>query len=92
VWELLIDVAGNSIRCGGISFQLPSLPWPRSRLRVFLDGSIIESFIGGREAITSRVYALKPGETELEVTVSGAKNVDLSHWPINAISPDRLTT
>jgi beta-fructofuranosidase len=92
VWELLIDVAGNSIRCGGINFQLPSLPWPRPRLRLFLDGSIIESFVGGREAITSRVYALKPGETELEVTVSGAKNVDLSHWPIHAISSDRLTT
>jgi hypothetical protein len=59
---------------------------------MFLDGSIIESFIGGREALTSRVYGLKPGETEIEVSLSGPKNVELSLWPLDAISPDRLTT
>jgi beta-fructofuranosidase len=92
VWELTVDVSGNAIRCGDISFPLPSLPWPRPTLRLLLDGSVIESFIGAREALTSRVYSLQPDETELEVTVTGNKSVALSQWSLDSISPDRLTT
>jgi beta-fructofuranosidase len=92
VWELTIDVAGNAIQCGDVSFPLPSLPWPRPGLRMFLDGSMIESFIGGREALTSRVYTLKPGETELEVASEGAGHFELEVWPLKTISPDRMTT
>ena len=92
VWELTIDVAGNVIRCGDVQFPLPSLPWPRPELRMFLDGSVIESFIGGRETVTSRVYSLKPGETELEVGLEGSGHIELEVWPLNAISPDRLAT
>lgn len=92
VWELAIDPAANEIRCNSSSFPLPSLPWPRPDLRLFMDASVIESFIGGREAITSRVYAIKPEETKLEITINGAKSIDLSHWPLNPISADRLTT
>ena len=92
VWEITIDVSGNIVRCGEKEFPLPSLPWPRPNLRMFLDGSIIESFIGGREAITSRVYDLKPGDTQLEIALTGEHSGTLSHWPLNAISTDRLTT
>ena len=92
VWELTIDVTSNVARCGDISFALPSPPWPKLALRLFLDGSVIESFIGGREALTSRVYALQPGGTDLEITVAGANSVTVSHWLLNAISPNRLTT
>ncbi len=92
VWELTVNVAGNAVRCGEFSFAMPSLPWPRPALRVFLDASVIESFIGGREAITSRVYAVKPGETELEVSVEGTTSIELSQWPLDAISSDRMTT
>jgi beta-fructofuranosidase len=91
-WELTIDIAGNSIRCGDVSFPPPGLPWPRPSLRLFLDGSVIESFIGGREALTSRVYGLKPGISELTISIEGTKRVALSHWPLDAISSDRLTT
>jgi beta-fructofuranosidase len=92
VWELILDIAGNSVQCGDIHFPLPNLPWPRSSLRMFLDGSVIESFIGGREALTSRVYGLKPGISELTISIEGTKRVALSHWPVDAISSDRLTT
>ena len=92
VWELTVDVAGNAVRCGDISFPLPGLPWSRPGLRMFLDGSVIESFIGGREAITSRCYALKPGETEIEIAVTGKAKMQLELWPLKAISADRLTT
>ena len=92
VWQLAVNVPGDSIRCDDISFPLPPFPWPRPALRVFLDGSVIESFIGGREAITSRVYTLKPGETEVEVSVNGKGHFDVDLWPLQAISADRLTT
>jgi beta-fructofuranosidase len=91
-WELTVDVPGNTVRCGEIAFPLPGLPWPRPELRMFLDGSVVESFIGAREAITSRVYGLKPGETELEVIVAGDRSIELEMWPLASISPDRLTT
>lgn len=92
VWELAVDVAGNAVRCGDISVPLPALPWPRPGLRLFIDGSVVEAFMGGREALTSRVYGLKPGETELEVSVAGKEHVELQMWPLEAISADRLTT
>ncbi len=91
-WELTIDVLGNAVRCGEVNFPLPGLPWPRPSLRMFLDGSVIESFIGGREVLTSRVYTVKPGETELEVTVAGGGKAALELWPLQPISADRLTS
>ncbi len=91
-WELTIDVPAKEVRCGDIRFPLPGLPWPNPSLRLFLDGSVIESFIGGREALTSRVYTLKPNETELEITLSGNGHSALETWPLNPISLDRLTT
>jgi beta-fructofuranosidase len=91
-WELAVDVAANAVRCGEISFPLPGLPWPRPELRIFLDGSVIETFIGGREALTSRVYGLKPDETELEITLAAGHSLALEVWQLSAISPDRLTS
>jgi beta-fructofuranosidase len=91
-WELTMDLAATTVRCGKIEFPLPSQPWPQPYLRVFLDGSVIESFIGGHEAITSRVYALKPGATEVEISIAGKKPAHLDLWPMNPISSDRLTT
>jgi len=92
VWEFAVDVAGDAVRCGKVSFPLPGLLWPRPVLRMFLDGSVIESLVGGREALTSRVYGLKAGETELEVALEGGKGCEVSLWPLEAISGDRLTT
>lgn len=91
-WELMIDPVDNVIQCGELKFPLPGLPWPQPALRMFLDGSVIESFIGGREALTSRVYGLRPGAAEIVITTTGAKSIDLAHWPLQPISPDRLTT
>jgi beta-fructofuranosidase len=91
-WELTLDVPAKVVRCGGIEFPFPGLPWPRPDLHMFLDGSVIESFVGGREALTSRLYGLKPGDTELEVSVTGKNHVELQTWPLKAISADRLTS
>jgi beta-fructofuranosidase len=94
VWKLSINIPGDSVHCGDTSFPLPQFPWPRPALHLFLDGSVIESFIGGREAMTSRVYSIKPAETELEVSVAGKGqgHVDVSLWPLKPISPDQMTS
>ncbi len=92
VWELTLDVPAKQVRCGDIAFPFPGLPWPHPDLRMFLDGSVIESFIGNREALTSRVYNLHPPATELEVTMQGKGQVVLQTWPLRPISHDRLTT
>jgi beta-fructofuranosidase len=91
-WEIAIDNTAKEVRSGETRFPLPGLPWPQSKLRLFLDGSVIESFLGGREALTSRVYTLKPNATELEITTTGSKPIHLELWPMAAISSDRLTT
>jgi hypothetical protein len=59
---------------------------------MLLVGSVVEWFVGGREALTSRVYGLKAGETEIEVSVKGKSKVDVRTWPLRAISGDRLTS
>ncbi len=59
-------------------------------LRIFLDNSVIESFIGGREVITSRSYSLAPGETEIEVSIEGQGRVEVDLCPLQTISKDRL--
>jgi beta-fructofuranosidase len=92
VWQISINLPGDSVHCGDTSFPLPQFPWPRPALHIFIDGSVIETFIGGRDAMTSRVYTVKPGDTQIEVSVAGKGHLDIELWPLQAISNDRLTT
>jgi beta-fructofuranosidase len=91
-WELVVDVPGRTANCGEVSIALPQAPWPNDALRIFLDASVIETFIVGREALTSRVYNVAPGKTELQIELLKGQNVEMRHWPLQTISPDRLTT
>jgi beta-fructofuranosidase len=91
-WEMTLDVPAKVVRSREIEFPFPGLPWPRPDLRMLLDGSVVEAFIGGREGLTSRVYGLKPGDTELEVSVTGKGHIELQTWPLSAISADRMTS
>ena len=92
VWHLVVNVKGDSIRTADVSFPLPSFPYPMLGLRIFIDNSIIESFIGGREVITSRSYSLAPGETEVEVSIAGKGRIEIDLCSLLAISKDRLAT
>lgn len=89
VWELKLDPASGDVRCGDRSFtaETPARSLPA---RIFLDGSVIETFIGTTDALTSRVYSVVPGETVLEVEM-GADSVEPAVWSLDVISPDRLT-
>src|SRR5579871_5461794 len=91
-WELAVDLPAKEARCGDLKFPLPSYPWPHPNLRMLLDGSVIETFIGSREALTSRVYTIKPESTEIEISVTGPARIHGQIWPLKPISADRLTT
>jgi len=91
-WEIVVDVPSKTVRCGEVAFPLPGLPWPLPDLRLFLDSSVVEAFVGGREALTSRVYGLKPNQTEVEIAVAGGRSLPIERWPLAAISSDRMTT
>src|SRR4029078_3467674 len=91
-WELMFDVPGRTIKSGDISVPLPQPPWTNDALRIFLDASVIETFIVGREALTSRVYNVAPDKTELHIELLSGGSFELKHWPLQTISPDRLTS
>jgi len=96
-WELIVDVAGRTVTCGEITVAVPQTPWVSDAVRIILDASVIETFIVGREALTSRVYNVAPGKTTLQIeslnaaSIAGA-SIAVKHWALQAISPDRLTT
>jgi beta-fructofuranosidase len=92
IWELLVDTSASLVTCADITFALPPQLKPDDVIRIFLDCSIIESFVAGREALTSRVYDVSPGSTELLIELLKGQSLKLRQWPLTAISPDRLTT
>ena len=92
VWELVVDVPASLVTCGDITFAMPPQIKPEDAIRIFIDGSVIESFIAGRECLTSRVYNLAPDKTDLELTLQSAGGLEVMQWPLQTISPDRLTT
>ena len=92
VWELLVDASAHLVTCGSVKFALPPQLSADDAVRVFMDASVIESFIAGRECLTSRVYTLEPGKTELQIELITGAGINLKQWPLTAISPDRLTT
>ena len=91
-WELVVDVPAGTVTCGDVSVALPQAPWTNDGLHIFFDASVIETFIVGREAITSRVYNVVPGKTELHIALLKGENVQVKHWPLQAITRDRLTS
>ena len=91
-WELIVDMSKSLVTCGDLSFAIPQTPWTNDALRIFIDASVIECFFVGREALTSRVYTIAPGKTELEIELLVGQSLEVQHWPLEAISSDRLTT
>jgi beta-fructofuranosidase len=91
VWEMVVDVPGGRVTGGAISFALPG-SWDDDSLHIFFDGSVIESFIVGREVLTSRVYNVAPEKAEIEIELMSGRGAELKQWPLEAISKDRLTT
>ncbi len=91
VWELALDFAGHTVRCGDLTFPLPALNPSEPALRIFLDGSFIEAFVGGTQALTTRCYKVQPAHTELELSAQGEGGSQFTRWQLAAISPNRMT-
>ncbi|HMG84449.1 MAG TPA: glycoside hydrolase family 32 protein [Terracidiphilus sp.] len=91
-WELLVDASAHLITCGTAKFALPSQLKSDDALRMFMDASVIETFIAGRECVISRVYNAAPSKTELQIELIMGTSLKFTQWPLAAISTDRMTT
>lgn len=91
-WKLQFDGSAGLVTCGGIEFTAAGSVNMPPKLRVFLDGSVVETFVNTSDALTSRVYTLHPGATELIVEQAGPGSAEVESWPLRAISPNRMTT
>jgi beta-fructofuranosidase len=65
-----------------------------STLHLWIDGSVIETFIDKRQVVTTRCYAAPAGPAEIRVVWNGASNLlkNLNVSAMGSISSDRLTT
>ncbi|MDE3163964.1 MAG: glycoside hydrolase family 32 protein, partial [Acidobacteriota bacterium] len=71
-WELLLDWRSGTGRCADRSFPLPARAAAPAQVRLYLDASVLEAFIGDTAAITTRCYTLRPSHIALEVTLDAA--------------------
>jgi beta-fructofuranosidase len=64
------------------------------RLRVFVDGSVVEIFANERFCLSARIYPVGARSTGLGLYASGgtAKMLTFEAWEMRPISSDRLTT
>jgi beta-fructofuranosidase len=68
---------------------LPGRPGSDIRLRMFLDGSVLELFANEATAVTARIYQIP--SSPLHLAIEGADLVSLEAWQMKPISKDRLT-
>ena len=64
------------------------------KLRIFLDGSVVEVFANGRACLTSRIYPTRMESLGVGIFARGgkAKVRSLDTWVMQPISKDRLTS
>lgn len=60
-------------------------------IRLFVDGSVVEAYVGKRIVWTKRFYYTGP-QRDAVLRWSSAGDATVTLWPIKPISPDRLTT
>ncbi len=83
----------QELQIGKVHANLPSLDQNDLELRFFLDGSVVECFINGQAALTTRTYVPSRGKLRFELAAASNDSiVSLNIWPIRPISADRLTT
>ena len=90
-WELVLDWRSGTGRCADRTFPLPARTAAPAPVRLYLDASVLEAFVGDTAAITTRCYTILPSHIALEVTLDAAGSGAWTQCPLAAISPDRLT-
>ncbi|MFZ0685272.1 MAG: glycoside hydrolase family 32 protein [Terriglobales bacterium] len=80
----------EELQVNDVKAQTTGATTQSTRLRIFLDASVLEVFANSTTAITARVYKASAGP--LRLTFEGnADPTDLQVWQIQPISKDRLT-
>jgi beta-fructofuranosidase len=76
------------------SGPLPCEPGEAVVLRIFVDGSVVETFANSRAVLTQRVYPTRGDSIGVRLFTTGgsARFRRVKIWPIRPISPDRLTS
>ncbi len=90
-WELVLDWRSGTGRCADRTFPLPARTAAPAPVRLYLDASVLEAFVGDTAAISTRCYTIRPSHIALEVTLDAAGSGAWTQCPLAAISPDRLT-
>lgn len=86
-------LTGQELQIGDNFIGIPATAGPQHRLRVFLDASVVECFVDGHAAWTTRSYRVPKSKLRLEIPEAELSAVNsLKVWPLLPISPDRLTS
>ena len=81
---------GRELRVNTVTAPLAGAHGSPVRLRIFLDGSILEVFANESTALTARIYQIPNGALRLRLE-GEAEVVALDAWQMTPISKDRLT-
>jgi beta-fructofuranosidase len=83
----------NQIMIDGQPLTLDSSERDEIQLHAFVDGSVVELFLNGRQALTKRFYYAGSTMQTLHLKWQGnaADLVSCSTWELSPISADRLT-
>ena len=79
----------RELRVNTVPAQLPGSPGDPVRLRMFLDGSVLELFANNTVAATARVYQNASGPLRLSLE-GDVELLSLHAWQMTPISNDRL--
>ena len=80
---------GRELRVNTVTAPLPGNAGSSVRLRLFLDGSLLEVFANETTSLTARIYQIP--SSPLRLKIEGAELESLDAWQMTPISRDRLT-
>ncbi len=80
----------RELRVNDITAPLPGAVGSPIRLRLFLDGSVVEVFANETTSLTARIYQIPSGPLRLKID-GAAELTNLDVWQMKPISTDRLT-
>lgn len=83
---------GKELQVGDITINCTPVGTTTHRLRIFLDGSVVECFLDDQLACTYRTYRAPKAKLHIQIPQNELALVEsLQVWSLRSISPDRLT-
>ena len=84
--ELVVDQRRSSLREGiplAVRKDAYRLKCPQKvNLHLFIDGSVVEGFIDGEDAFTTRIFPLNRNSTQIELFADGEAEVEATSWKL----------